>query len=247
MSDILLPGFRFYPTEEEVISFYLLSKIQGKGQELDRVIPVVHIYDYSPWDLPQYAGELCRGDPEQWFFFLPKQEREARGGKPNRLTTEGYWKATGSPGDVYSSNGVVIGRKRTMVFYEGRAPNGRKTSWKMNEYKAIELGEASSSMQIIEEFSLCRLYKNSKCIRSFDRRPSQEAEGVQPVMHHQHDHNNEATTSEQNHNAVSDIFSYNISSSEDHAANSVNNWDDITAIGNVPLWDWDQLNSLLYD
>lgn len=34
-----------------------------------------------------------------------------------------------------------------MVFYVGRAPNGTKTSWKMNEYKAIELGEASSSIQ----------------------------------------------------------------------------------------------------
>lgn len=25
-----------------------------------------------------------------------------------------------------------------MVFYEGRAPNGRKTDWKMNEFKAME-------------------------------------------------------------------------------------------------------------
>lgn len=58
MSDNLLPGFRFYPTEEELISFYLLKKIQGKGQELDMVIPVVHIYDYSPWDLPRNAYSL---------------------------------------------------------------------------------------------------------------------------------------------------------------------------------------------
>lgn len=30
-----------------------------------------------------------------------------------------------------------------MVFYKGRAPNGRKTDWKMIEYKAID--EAASS------------------------------------------------------------------------------------------------------
>ncbi|KAF5954063.1 hypothetical protein HYC85_006919 [Camellia sinensis] len=143
--DDLPPGFRFYPTEEELVSFYLQNKLEGRRQQdLDRVIPVLYIYHFNPWDLPQFAGELCRGDSEQWFFFIPRQEKEARGGRPNRLTTSGYWKATGSPGDVYSPQNRVIGRKRTMVFYIGRAPTGRKTEWKMNEYKAIE-GEAPSS------------------------------------------------------------------------------------------------------
>lgn len=91
----------------------------------------------------EFSEYLCHRDPEQWFFFIPRQESEARGGRPNRLTSEGYWKATGSPGFVYSSN-RAIGEKRTMVFYIGRAPSGRKTDWKMNEYKAIE-GEASTS------------------------------------------------------------------------------------------------------
>jgi len=95
---------------------------------------------------PEFAGDLCHADPEQWFFFIPRQESEYRGGRPRRLTTTGYWKATGSPGFVYSSN-RIIGLKRTMVFYTGRAPKGMKTEWKMNEYKAIE-GEASSPQEI---------------------------------------------------------------------------------------------------
>lgn len=92
----------------------------------------------------EFSGELCHGDPEQWFFFIPMQESEARGGRPKRLTTSGYWKATGSPGYIYSSGNRTIGVKRTMVFYVGRAPSGKKTEWKMNEYKAIE-GEDPSS------------------------------------------------------------------------------------------------------
>lgn len=91
------------------------------------------------------GGEHSPIDGEQWFFFIPRKEREARGGRPNRLTAWGYWKATGSPGDVYSSQNRVIARKRTMVFYTGRAPNGRKTVWKMNEYKAINDEPSSSS------------------------------------------------------------------------------------------------------
>lgn len=45
-------GFRFYPTEEELVSFYLLNKLEGKRQEIDRVIKVVDIYNVEPSDLP---------------------------------------------------------------------------------------------------------------------------------------------------------------------------------------------------
>ncbi|KAL3755619.1 hypothetical protein ACJRO7_002638 [Eucalyptus globulus] len=173
----LPPGFRFFPTEEELVSFYLRSKLEGTRGALhgliDRVIPVLDIYEFNPSDLPQFAGYLCRRDPEQWFFFIPRQESEYRGGRPRRLTTTGYWKATGSPGFVYSNNHIV-GVKRTMVFYTGRAPNGGKTEWKMNEYRAIE-GEATSPQDIsvvaTQEFSVCRVYKKTKTLRSFDRRP----------------------------------------------------------------------------
>ncbi|CAI9777287.1 unnamed protein product [Fraxinus pennsylvanica] len=214
MEDQVTPGFRFYPTEEELVSFYLRNKLQGtRLLDIDRVIPSVDVYDYNPWDLPQFAGERCRGDREEWFFFVPRQERVARGGRPNRLTAQGYWKATGTPSFVYSSQDRIIGKKRTMVFYVGRAPHGRKTVWKMNEYKAVEFAEASSSTaanpQIWEELSLCRLYQKTKSVRAFDRRPPPD----EVAVHHQ----NVATTSQQNH-PLADATNYlfDNSSSEDH-------------------------------
>jgi hypothetical protein len=83
------------------------------------------------------AGAANVSDREQWFFFCPRAERELHGGRPARTTPSGYWKATGSPSWVFSSSANrVIGEKRTMVFYHGRAPTGTKTRWKMNEYKA---------------------------------------------------------------------------------------------------------------
>ncbi|KAK8621051.1 hypothetical protein V6N13_067495 [Hibiscus sabdariffa] len=183
----MAPGFRFYPTEEELVSFYLHNKLQGKQQHLDnlinnRVIPVVDIYGFNPSDLPQFSVTLCHKDPEQWFFFVPRNESEARGGRPKRLTDSGYWKATGSPGFVYASDGRPIGFKRTMVFYNGKAPGGTKTDWKMNEYKAFEgevspaaLADCAQLPPLRQEFSLCRVYKKSKCARSFDRRPLPDA------------------------------------------------------------------------
>ncbi|CAN1171269.1 NAC domain-containing protein 90 [Linum perenne] len=128
------PGYRFFPTEEELVSFYLHNQLEGTNQaDLHQVIPVVDIYEVNPWHLPSMAGERCRGDTEQWFYFTPRQEREARGGRPNRTTGSGYWKAT------------------------GKAPSGRKTKWKMNEYRAIDGTMSESSSQPIPQVFLLHL------------------------------------------------------------------------------------------
>ncbi|XP_038992783.1 NAC domain-containing protein 90-like [Hibiscus syriacus] len=191
----LATGFRFFPTEEELVLFYLRNQLDGKTQQMHLVIPVLNIYDVEPWDLPQLAGELCRADTEQWFYFTPRQEREARGGRANRTTASGYWKATGSPSYVYSSDDRVIGMKKTMVFYKGKTPAGKKTKWKMNEYRAIEAvanpSAVTTTPMLRHEFSLCRVYVVSGSFRAFDRRP------LQPVAQGTQLHDNRtATTSE---------------------------------------------------
>jgi hypothetical protein len=138
---LLAPGFRFYPTEEELLTFYLRHRLAGTRPVVEHLIPVVDIYSYHPSELQAMAGAANVSDTEQWFFFCPRAERELHGGRPARTTPSGYWKATGSPSYVYSSSSTtanrVIGEKRTMVFYQGRAPTGNKTRWKMNEYKAV--------------------------------------------------------------------------------------------------------------
>ncbi|GKV34954.1 hypothetical protein SLEP1_g43282 [Rubroshorea leprosula] len=168
-------GFRFYPTEEELVSFYLCNKLDGNRPEMQLVIPVINIYDVEPWQLPELSGELCKADPEQWFFFTPRQTRQAHGGRTSRTTDSGYWKATGSPSYVYSSDNRVIGMKKSMVFYKGKAPFGRKTKWKMNEYSAIQMvanpSASAATPKLRHEFSLCRVYVVSGSLRAFDRRP----------------------------------------------------------------------------
>ncbi|KAJ9541239.1 hypothetical protein OSB04_027745 [Centaurea solstitialis] len=170
------PGYRFFPTEEELVSFYLPNKLEARRDDLHRVIPVVNVYQHEPWHLPMEAGELCKGDTEQWFFFVPKQEKEVHGGRPSRTTSSGYWKATGSPTYVYSSNDKVIGVKKTMVFYHGKSSTSKKTKWKMNEYRAIKEEPDSTNTCFIpklqHELSLCRIYVVSGCVRAFDRRPT---------------------------------------------------------------------------
>lgn len=54
----LPPGYRFYPTEEELISFYLHNKLEGKQVDTRRLIPVMDVYSKEPWDLPSTFSSI---------------------------------------------------------------------------------------------------------------------------------------------------------------------------------------------
>jgi hypothetical protein len=47
----LPPGFRFHPTDDELVSYYLKRKVDNLKIELE-VIPVVDLYKSEPWELP---------------------------------------------------------------------------------------------------------------------------------------------------------------------------------------------------
>lgn len=46
-----LPGFRFRPTDVELIEYYLKRKVKGKKFPSD-IIAELDLYKYAPWDLP---------------------------------------------------------------------------------------------------------------------------------------------------------------------------------------------------
>uniref|UniRef100_A0A803MCF9 NAC domain-containing protein n=1 Tax=Chenopodium quinoa TaxID=63459 RepID=A0A803MCF9_CHEQI len=127
-----LPGFRFHPTEEELLDFYLKNMVNGRKMHHD-IIGFLNIYRFDPWDLPGLAKIAER----EWYFFVPRDRKHSNGGRPNRTTEHGFWKATGSDRKIVSLSEPkrVIGLRKTLVFYQGRAPRGTKTDWIMNEYR----------------------------------------------------------------------------------------------------------------
>ncbi|KAL2331400.1 hypothetical protein Fmac_018981 [Flemingia macrophylla] len=127
----LPPGFRFHPTDEELITYYLLKKVLD-STFTGRAIAEVDLNKSEPWELPEKAkmGE------KEWYFFSLRDRKYPTGLRTNRATEAGYWKATGKDREIYSSKtSCLVGMKKTLVFYRGRAPKGEKSNWVMHEYR----------------------------------------------------------------------------------------------------------------
>ncbi|KAK1660991.1 hypothetical protein QYE76_049150 [Lolium multiflorum] len=176
-------GFRFHPTDEELIVHYLRRRAASAPCPA-AIIAEVDIYKLDPWDLPSRAV-FGQPDGNEWYFFSPRDRKYPNGVRPNRAAGSGYWKATGTDKPITAGSvpgGEVVGVKKALVFYQGRPPKGLKTNWIMHEYRLASAVntyqppskfKASSSMRL-DDWVLCRIYKkpNQQLSPFYDRSPS---------------------------------------------------------------------------
>ncbi|KAL6217962.1 hypothetical protein ACLB2K_011179 [Fragaria x ananassa] len=163
--ELELPGFRFHPTEEELLEFYLKSVVFGKRLRFD-IIEFLNIYRHDPWDLPG----LSKIGEREWYFFVPRDRKHGSGGRPNRTTETGFWKATGSDRKIVSLSDPkrIIGLRKTLVFYKGRAPRGTKTDWVMNEYRLPD------HCKLLKDIVLCKIYRKATSLKVLEQRAAME-------------------------------------------------------------------------
>ncbi|XP_077243230.1 NAC domain-containing protein 2-like isoform X1 [Tasmannia lanceolata] len=164
----LPPGFRFHPTDEELVVHYLKKKASSAPLPLT-IIAEVDLYKFDPWELPEKATFLCE---KEWYFFSPRDRKYPNGARPNRAATSGYWKATGTDKPILTSAGnQKIGVKKALVFYGGRPPKGIKTNWIMHEYRLAEnsnttkppnhITPSKNTSLRLDDWVLCRIYKKN--------------------------------------------------------------------------------------
>ncbi|XP_062213611.1 NAC domain-containing protein 37-like [Phragmites australis] len=147
------PGFRFHPTDEELVGYYLRKKVASQKIDLD-VIRDIDLYRIEPWDLQEHCG-IGYEEQNEWYFFSYKDRKYPTGTRTNRATMAGFWKATGRDKAVLDKS-RLIGMRKTLVFYKGRAPNGQKTDWIMHEYR-LETDENAPPQE--EGWVVCRAFK----------------------------------------------------------------------------------------
>ncbi|CAA6669203.1 unnamed protein product [Spirodela intermedia] len=157
----LPPGFRFHPTDEEIITHYLTKKVANNNFEA-KAIGEVDLNRCEPWDL---SSKAKMGEKE-WYFFCQRDRKYPTGMRTNRATESGYWKATGKDKEIYKGRNCLVGMKKTLVFYKGRAPKGEKTNWVMHEYR---LDGTSSHYNLPtatkDSWVVCRVFHKSEGLK----------------------------------------------------------------------------------
>ncbi|PNT37748.1 hypothetical protein POPTR_005G205400v4 [Populus trichocarpa] len=159
--EVILPGFRFHPTDEELVGFYLRRKVEKKRIGIE-LIKQIDIYKYDPWDLP-----ISTAEDKEWYFFCLRGRKYRNSVRPNRVTRSGFWKATGIDKPIYSDKETheCIGLKKCLVYYRGSAGKGTKTDWMMHEFRLPPNGKTTNPLnarniaQEAEVWTLCRILK----------------------------------------------------------------------------------------
>ncbi|KAJ1262835.1 hypothetical protein BS78_09G140300 [Paspalum vaginatum] len=143
------PGYRFVPSEQDLVNVYLRGKIEGwknNNLALNNVVNEVAILEWQPGALVEKYKAY---GTDKWYFFTIREPSSSNKVKePDRKVrvpgVTAAWKATGrvsaihakpkelgEPIDDMSKDGV-IGTKRVLIYHSSDAEEHRK--WSMHEY-----------------------------------------------------------------------------------------------------------------
>ncbi|KAJ4833523.1 hypothetical protein Tsubulata_030056 [Turnera subulata] len=146
----LPPGFRFSPSDEELVLHFLYRKAALLPCHPD----IIHELDYplDPWQLDGKAFSSGK----QWYFFRKMMDKQ--------VTENGFWKQLDFEEPVCTDAGKKIGIKKYLVYCVGE---GVETSWMMQEYHLCICKFCGTSQKRSKKLKncckwvLCRVYQRT--------------------------------------------------------------------------------------
>ncbi|KAJ0053592.1 hypothetical protein Pint_03052 [Pistacia integerrima] len=156
---IKLPiGYRFCPTDEELVVHYLKRKVFGMPLPAS-VIPELDVFQADPWSLP---GDV----KEKRYFFSNNRSRNANESKCKLADGSGYWKSIGKDKQIMGSGSYkqAVGLRKTLVFRQGKSANDHqtKTRWLMHEYRLLCPTTNLNSTQLISDWIVYRIFQRKR-------------------------------------------------------------------------------------
>ncbi|XP_006288429.2 NAC domain-containing protein 41 [Capsella rubella] len=142
-------GYRFHPTEQELILHYLLPKAFASPLP-SSIIPVFDLFFSHPLTFPGDSKEKHR------YFFCKKKEVSSNEQRIKTVSGDGYWKHIGKERPIIAC-GKAVGIRRTLAFYETNksSSNCNRTRWSMTEYSLAGFASA----KVFGEWAVYNVYE----------------------------------------------------------------------------------------
>ncbi|CAF1850524.1 unnamed protein product [Brassica napus] len=171
------PGYRFVPTDAEII-YYYLKPFLPENKKSWPIIPIHHanIYESNP---QQLTAEYKKGNLTEWFFISERTKIKRNGQKQKRVDHNGgYWHSKAVTKKIKVKKDVV-GYKTTLNYFVGKQPNGERTNWLMQEYWLESSGH--NKTVCIVDYALCKIYLSPTAQKNMKEEDVElEEEAVQP-------------------------------------------------------------------
>ncbi|CAI0469119.1 unnamed protein product [Linum tenue] len=170
-------GFKFDPTDDELVLGYLLSKLRGKPLPSDEYVKECDVYGQEPWEIcekfrvhPSSRSRFwCEDDEGDLYVFTPLRKRSIGGSRHDRRvgTGGGYWHGEDAGKVSWSSDRKICWINKRFKYKSdggrGNAAAKNQDGWIMHEYSlhkpAPWLGLDES---LFDSYALCRIRKNEK-------------------------------------------------------------------------------------
>ncbi|KAL7591508.1 hypothetical protein Lser_V15G32240 [Lactuca serriola] len=174
-ADQLPSGYRFCPTDSELIVDCLNAKIESREPPKCR-LHEVNIYNHRPEEL----AEQYRSHENKWYFLTSRDRKYPKGNRPDRavLGKLGTWKTTQKHRPVYdATSGQMVGHKGSLAYFE----NEIKTMWLMHEYTINGPNLPFENGDKLNEWVLCKIYKKAQTAGKRRRGADQEVRNQEPL------------------------------------------------------------------
>ncbi|EAY82873.1 hypothetical protein OsI_38086 [Oryza sativa Indica Group] len=158
-------GFRFNPSPEEVVTYYLPRLIAGHPpKDTESCIHRANVYGAEPRELAAQFAPVARSSNGDRFFLT---ECKRIKGKVSRVAGGGSWVSQTSK-DIKNREGIKVGEAKNFRFKK----DGTNTDWLMEEYHLC-LRQASDLEPV-----LCRVYVSPRAAK--DSAAHQESAALTP-------------------------------------------------------------------
>ncbi|KAF8102058.1 hypothetical protein N665_0201s0347 [Sinapis alba] len=158
------PGYKFVPSEDDLIVHYLKPFLRSNKNPPPNVpIHRVNIYDSNPERL---SKEYVKGNDKEWFFITERTKmHEGRNEKQSRIDNGGFWKVRTALEKFKTRKGVAFSRT-VLNHYMGKKQNGVKSEWVMYEYLTESSPrDKSNSDNKMVDYALCKIYMTPRGIK----------------------------------------------------------------------------------